>query len=159
MNCKKWHCYYGLIKAHSSIKRLTEQHLWWYGESSEGVAIQDVCPCVVNDNVRSDLVQGPLRVELHLLKILWVFSAPVQLHLPLYGSWRYTEGTQASYTNKIVIKKVFWIKFYRNSFKKSLQKEFLVSKFLRNVEVGLFFDRILQHFNLVRIFLITIAKG
>lgn len=94
MNCKTLlqADQYSLLE-YSHVECLTEQvqYLWRYGESSEGVPIQDVCPCVVDDDVRSDLVQRSVRVELYLLKVLQVFSAPVQLHLPLYGSWRYRE--------------------------------------------------------------------
>lgn len=62
-----------------------EQHLRRDGQPSQRVAVQHVRPGVVDDDVGPDLVQCPLRVELHLLEVLGVLGAPVQLHLPLYG--------------------------------------------------------------------------
>lgn len=66
----------------------TEMHLWWYRESSEGVSVQDVRPRVVDEDVGADLIQRPVGVQLYFLEVLGVLGAPVELHLPLYGSWR-----------------------------------------------------------------------
>jgi len=76
------------------------QHLWWYGESSEGVPIQDVRPGVVDEDVGADLVQRRFCVELDFLEVLGVLGAPVQLHLPVNGSWRYGDVT-----NTLICKK------------------------------------------------------
>lgn len=76
---------------HTTVEKLADltelvAYLRRYGESSQGVPIQYVRPCIINDDIRSDLIKCSLRVELDLLQVLRIFSAPVQLHLPFYGS-------------------------------------------------------------------------
>lgn len=53
-------------------RKLSEKaaYLWRYGEASEGIPVQDVCPCIIDDDIRTNLVQRPLRVKLHLLEVL-----------------------------------------------------------------------------------------
>lgn len=67
------------------MKVKMQQYMRGNGESPEWVSVQDVSPCVVDDDIRPDLIQRPLTVKLHFLQVLCVLSAPVQLHLPLYG--------------------------------------------------------------------------
>lgn len=68
--------------------RFRQPYLWGYGQASQWISIQDVCACIVDDYVRSDLIQGSLAVQLHLLEILRVLCAPVQLHFSLNGPYK-----------------------------------------------------------------------
>lgn len=64
--------------------RLT--HLGGNGQASQGVPVQNVSASIVNHDVRLEFIQGSLHVGLHLLQVLAVLCAPLQLHLAFYGT-------------------------------------------------------------------------
>lgn len=60
---------------------------WADGQPAKAVSLQDVCAGVVHHHIRQVLLEGPPHIPLHLLQILLIFCAPLQLHLPPDGLW------------------------------------------------------------------------
>lgn len=63
-------------------------HLWTDGQPAEAVALEDVRARVVHHHVGAVLLQSFLQVPLHLLQVLVILRAPLQLHLPPDGLWQ-----------------------------------------------------------------------
>lgn len=66
------------------LSRVT--HLRGNGQASQGIPIQNVSASIVNNDVRLELVQGSFHVGVHLLQVLTVLCAPLQLHFAFYGT-------------------------------------------------------------------------
>lgn len=60
---------------------------WADGQPPEAVPLQNIRARVVHHDVRQVLLEGPPDIPLHLLQILLIFCAPLQLHLPPDGLW------------------------------------------------------------------------
>lgn len=66
-------------------------HLGGNGQASQGIPIQNVSASIVNNDVRLEFIQGSLHVGVHLLQVLGVLCAPLQLHFAFYGTWGTTK--------------------------------------------------------------------
>lgn len=66
-------------------------HLGGNGQASQGIPIQNVSASIVNHDVRLEFIQSSLHMGVHLLQVLAVLCAPLQLHFAFYGTWGTTE--------------------------------------------------------------------